>query len=425
MEDDRKTIVYRYPIFNQAIQDGAKLVVREGQFAVFQSEGKMSEPFTPGTFTLNSRTKAVTSFFDSIKYQLNYPYKGDVFFVSSRQFVDQKWGTPGPIPMSDAQFGMVNVRAFGNFSYRIVNPVQFLRELVGNMGVFSTEEVNGQLKRKLSSAFIDSLGEANIPLLKLASKYLDLGEELCKRMSPEFEERFGIKITDFVIERVSMPKEVEKMMNKVTSMNMAGDMNRFSQFQAANAMEQMASRPGGGSNTAMDAGMGLAMGNMMGNMMGGGGQQHAPQQHAPAAPPPPPAGVTYHYNGASGSGQYSAQDVARMIAGNRQGAHNVWAQGFSGWKSWKEVPEIANLVPPEQPPPMAAEETFHYNGPEGASQLTTSQVAEKMKSNPSGRHLVWKQGFSGWKPAEEVPEIAAAMQSGPPPIPGAPPPPPM
>jgi membrane protease subunit (stomatin/prohibitin family) len=429
LEDDRKTILYKYPAFNQAIQDNSKLVVREGQSGVFQAEGKISDSFGPGTYDLNTRTQAIWSFFESIKYGLNYPYKGDIFFVSTRQFTDQKWGTPGPIPMEDAKFGMVNVRAFGNFSYRISDPVLFIREIVGNMGQFTTDEINGQLKRKLSSAFIDTLGEAQIPLIKLASQYLDLGDAMRDRMSPTFEQSFGIKITDFVVERVSMPEEVQKMMNKVTGMNMVGDIGRYSQFQAANAIETMASREGGGAgNSMMDAGMGMAMGNMMGNAMGGGmgggGAQHAP---------PPPPSSAFHYNGAAGQGQFSASDIAQKIAANRNAAHNIWAPGWSGWKPWREVPEISTLVPPEQAappaPPSPVAESFHYIGGDGQQvELSVSEVAQRVSADPAGKHLLWKAGFSGWLPANEVPAVQAAMQASapppPPPGPGAPPPPP-
>ena len=127
LDDTQDTIVYRFPIFQQAIQDGGKLVVREGQAAVFVSEGQLSSVFTPGTYELSTRTKAIWSFFESIKYQLNYPYKGDIYFVSTRQFTNQKWGTPNPIMMRDAQLGPVRIRAFGAYAFRVGDPAIFLR----------------------------------------------------------------------------------------------------------------------------------------------------------------------------------------------------------------------------------------------------------------------------------------------------------
>lgn len=441
MEDDRDTVVYRFPVFNQAIQDGAKLVVREGQASVFLSEGKMSDSFGPGTYELSSRTKAIMGFFESIKYGLNYPYKGDIFFVSTRRFTEQKWGTPGPIPMMDKQLGPVRIRAFGIYSWRVVDPAMLLRELVGNQGLFTTDEIQGQFRRKLVSAFTDTLGEMNMPVLELASQYMDIGDALRTRMSPWFESNYGIQLTDFVVERVSLPPEVEKMLDKRTSMNIVGDVNQFAAFERASAVSGMvdaakmaAGRPGS-SNQMMDAGMGLAMGNMMGGMMGG---QQQPYQGQPqggpmagqmgagmAPPPPPPMNTVYHYNGPSGQSQGSAQDVALKVGADRAGKHMVWAPGFAAWKTWNEVAEIASLVPPAAPPPPpmgGPEPTFHYNGPDGQMELTASEVRTRVTASPDARHLVWKDGMAGWEEASSIAEIMNA--GGPPPAPGGPPPPP-
>ena len=431
LDDSKDTLVYRFPIFNQAIQDGGRLVVREGQNAVFISEGKLSEVFGPGTYELSTRTKAIWSFFESIKYALNYPYKGDIYFVSTRQFTDQKWGTPNPIMMRDAHLGMVRVRAFGSYAFRVSDPATFLREIVGTNGLFTTEEINGHVKRKLVSAFADTLGEAKIPVLDLAAQYMDIGDALRGRMTGWFEQNFGIALTDFVVENVSLPPEVEKMLDKRTSMGILGDMGAYTQFQAANAIESAASQPGG-ANPMLNAGMGLAMGGVMGQQMMGaqGSAPYNPQAGLPGTPPPPPSGpAKLHYNGPAGSGEYTPAEIAGFVAANRAGAHNVWAAGWPGWKPWREVAEVAALVPPDMPPPPAAGVKFHYHGPDGQAELDASGVAARVKVDPAGRHLVWRDGFDGWKPAAEVPEIAAALSSGgpppPPPPSGGPPPPPM
>ncbi len=435
LDETQDTIVYRFPIFNQAIQDGGKLVVRESQAAVFVSEGQLSNVFTPGTYELSSRTKAIWSFFESIKYQLNYPYKGDIYFVSTKQFTNQKWGTPNPIMMRDAHLGPVRIRAFGSYAFRVSDPAIFLREIVGTNGLFTTEEVNGHVKRKLVSAFADTLGESKIPVLDLAAQYMDIGDALRQRMTGWFEQNFGIALTDFVVENVSLPPEVEKMLDKRTSMGIIGDMGAFTQFQAANAIESMASRPGA-SNPMMDAGMGMAMGGAMGAQlargpgavfdpqtgMGGAGAAAPP---GPPAPPPPPVAARFHYHGPSGQGEYGAQEIAALIAKDRKGAHNVWAAGWAGWKPWSQVPEIAGLVPPEMPPPPAMNLSFHYNGPSGQAELSLADIVRQLQSAPQGRHLVWRTGFDGWKDARDVPEIAAAMSAGGPPPPPAPPPPPI
>ena len=429
MEDDRSTLVYRFPVFNQAIQDGGKLVVREGQAAIFVNEGKLSEVFGPGTYELSTRTKAIWSFFESIKYQLEYPYKGDIFFVSTRRFTEMRWGTPNPVMMRDAELGPVRVRAFGIYSFRIGDPATFLRELVGNQGLVATDAVQGQLKRKLVSAFADTVGEAKIPVLELAAQYMDLGDAMRERMNPWFEENYGIQLTDFVVENISLPPEVEKMLDKRTSMGLIGNMGAYTQFQAANAIEQAAGQPGGGNNPMLNAGVGLAMGNVMGQQMmnaqQGGGQAYQGNQPMPATPPPPPsAGPTkLHYNGAGGQGQYTAAEIAAMVAADRTGAHHVWAPGWSDWKPWNLVSEVASQVPPDMPPPPGAapEAVYHYNGPAGQQQASASAIRAAMQAQPDARHLVWMPGWPEWKEASAVPEIANA--GGPPPPPSGGPPP--
>ncbi len=430
-DDSTNTLVYRFPIFQKAIQDGGKLVVREGQAGVFVAEGKLSEVFPPGTYELSTRTKPIMAFFESIKYGLNMPYKGDVYFVSTRQFTDQKWGTANPIPIRDADLGVVRIRGFGNFAFKISDPGVFLKEVVGTAGLFTTEEITGQLKRKLVSALADSIGEAKIPLLDLVAHYLDFGDELRQKLNGWFQSNYGITLTDFVVENISVPPEVEKMMDKRSSMALAGDMNQYTQFQAANAIEEVAKRPGGGGNNMfMDAGVGLAMGQTIGGAMGrqasgpfnpqaglGGG--------GPGGPPPPPlpGGAKFHYNGPGGQGEFDVTAIAGFIMANRAAQHLVWQAGWPGWKPWAEAPEIAQRVPPA-PPPVAAPVMFHYTGPDGATQqLLSTDIAPRVKSQP-GRHLVWKEGMPGWAEAQTVPEIAALLNSGPPPLPpaGGPPP---
>ncbi len=416
-EDGSAKIVHKHPTRDAVITNGSKLIVAEGQLAIFMKEGVFSDPFGPGTYDLATRTSPIVSFFETIKYGLNQPYKGDVFFISTRNFLDQKWGTPGPIPMEDERFGIVNIKAFGSFAFRIAEPAQFIREIVGNQGAYTSAEIGKYLKRKLSSYFIDTLGEAQIPVLKLAAQYADIGDAMRDRMSPKFEADYGVKLTDFIVERVAMPEKVMEQIDNLSSVNMFGDkIGALNQMKLGNAIENMSTRPGG-SNPMLDAGMGMAMGNMMGNMMGGGFGGH-PQ--AAAAPPPPPAAPTFHYNGPAGNGHLSAQEIAQKIAANRDGNHQVWAAGWPSWRAWSTVPEIASLVPPAPAaPPPPADEVYYYNGPTGQSQLPVSQIVAKIKADPGADHKVWKQGFADWKDAASVPAVQSALNAGPPPIGGA------
>lgn len=420
IDEGSTAVVYRFPVAQQAITDGSKLVVREGQAAVFLSEGKMSEVFGPGSYDLGTRNAPILQFFQSIKYGLNMPYKGDILFVSTKQFTDQKWGTPNPIPLRDKDFGIVRIRAFGNYAWRVTDPAAFIRELVGANGYFTTDEITGQLKRKLVSAFADTLGEAQIPLLDLVAKYLDLGDALRQRLTGWFQENYGITLTDFVVENISVPPEVEKMMDKRAAMAAVGDLNAYTQMQAADAMRASADHPGSGGGF-MQAGMGLAMGNAMGSQLN--------RAMGPGATPPPPPSANFRYHGpAAADGDYPADQIAQWVGGNRSGGHMIWAQGWPGWKSWSDVPEIAGRVPAAPPPlpggappPLPGGEKFHYAGADGAQQeLSASQIAQRLAADPAGRHLVWRQGMDGWKPANTVPEITAALgggSGGPPPLP--------
>lgn len=418
LDDSNNALVWRFPVEGQAIQDGGKLVVREGQAAVFMAEGKLSDVFGPGTYELSTRTRAIAGFFESIRYGFNMPYKGDVYFVSTRQFTDQKWGTPNPVPMRDKDLGVVRIRAFGVFAYRITDPATFLREVVGTNGWYTTEEINGQLKRKLVSALADTLGESKIPVLDLAAQYMDLGDALRQRLTGWFQENYGVTLTDFVVENVSVPPEVEKMMDRRSSMALAGDMGAYTQFQAANAIEEAAKRPGGG-GAFMEAGLGLALGGAVGSQLGKAQAQEGPfNPHAGMGPPPPPTAPSrFHYHGPSGQGEYDAAQIAQMVQANRGGQHSVWLAGWPGWKPWNEVQDVARLVPPA-PPPAPGGVLFHYSGDDGATaQLPASEVAARVKGAPGARHMVWREGFSAWTNAAEVPDIAALLGGGPPPPP--------
>ena len=336
-DDSRDTLVYRFPVFNQAITDKSRLIVRESQAAVFVSEGKLSEVFGPGTYELSSRNQPIWTFFESIKYALDYPYKGDIYFVSTHQFTHQKWGTAKPFTTMDPQIGPVRVRAFGIYSFRVTDPAQFLKEVVGTDGLFTTDEINGQLRDKLVSAFITAIAQSKLPILELAAHYMEVGEALCKQMSPWFEEHYGLTLTDYTVSNVSLPAEVEKMLDKRSSMGLLGDMSAFTQFQAAQALEAAAENPGGGVGAGlMNAGIGLAMGNVMGSQL--------------QSPPPPPLN-TLHYNGPGGQAQLSHAEIAQRVQADPSASHHVWSAGWSGWKTWNEVPEIAGLVPPQLPPP--------------------------------------------------------------------------
>ena len=435
LDDSNDTIVYRFPVFNQKITDQSKLVVRERQAAVFISEGQLSEVFGPGTYTLDTRNAPIMSFFKTIAYKLEYPYKGDVYFVNTKVFRENRWGTANPFMMRDAEFGPVRVRAFGIYSFRVTDPATFLRQVVGTDGLFTTDEINGQLKRQLVSGLASAVGGAKIPVLDLAANYMDLGDRIAQELNGRFEESYGVTLADFTIENISLPPEVEKALDTRSMMGVLGDLNAYTQLKTADAIGVAAANPGiGGAGIGM--GVGFGRGNQMGAVMGqsmnqgGGGfnPQTGMQGGGAAQPPPLPTEQRLHYNGPSGQAQRTVAEIVQRVVADRGGNHMLWAAGWPGWKSWKEVAEVAGQVPPPAaaPPPLPGADTvYHYHGPAGSGEMPVSAIVAAVKADPDGEHNVWKEGFDTWKPASDVAEIARAMSAGPPPPPPASGPPPL
>lgn len=349
--DDASLIAWRFPIFDKAIQDGGQLVVREGQVAIFVQEGVLSEVFGPGTYELSTNSPAISGFFDSIAYQFNNPYKGDVYFFSTKKFAENGWGTKNPIMYEADGFGALELRAFGHFDFKLTEPTVFLREVVSTEAEVSIDHLVGKLRSKMASAFGDMLNESKLPFAKVSGQFDELGEAMMTAKADAFAEGFGLTLTDFVVESVSLPEEVLKSFREAQSMKMVGAGN-YTEFQAAKAIRGSSDGSGGGANTMMEAGVGMAMGQMLAGQMAGGAQTPS----AAATPPPAPSQATFHYNGVAGSGQFTASHIAGLVAANRSGAHNVWASGWPEWKAWTDVPEVAGLVPPpapgaDEPPP--------------------------------------------------------------------------
>jgi len=266
LDDSPNTLLYRFPIRDQEIKNGAQLIVRESQVAVFVHEGQIADQFPPGRYTIDGGNTPILSKLGAWKYGFNSPFKSEVYFVNTRQFTDLKWGTPNPVMMRDADFGMVRLRAFGIYSMRVVDPQAFIKEVAGTNARFMTEDIEGQLKRTLVGGFSDALGESKIAALDLASNYDELGKFTRVKLNEEFK-TFGLELTKFVIENISLPQEVEAAMDKRTSMGVIGDVGRYAQFQAADAMRDAAQNPSGGAGTGVGLGAGFALGNAMAGAM--------------------------------------------------------------------------------------------------------------------------------------------------------------
>ena len=267
-------MVYRFPVANNEIKMGAKLTVREGQAAIFVNEGQIADVFGPGLHTLATQNMPLLTMLKSWPHGFTSPFKAEVYFVSTRQFTDLKWGTANPIPMRDADFGVVRVRAFGSYAMRITDPAKFMREVVGTDGLFATDEISGQLRDLVVTEFTTALGELKIPVLDLASNYRSLSQGIQNTLETHFSD-YGLAVTRFLIENISVPPEVEAAIDRRSSMGAVG-VRDYATFQAANAMDN----PGGGPGSDMAQ---MMAGMMMGQKMMQGMEQAS--QPAAAADP--------------------------------------------------------------------------------------------------------------------------------------------
>lgn len=292
LDDSSDTLVYRFPVGGQEIKNGAQLIVRESQAAVFVYQGQVADTFGAGRYTVDGGNTPVLSKLGAWQHGFNSPFKSEVYFVNVKQFTDMKWGTANPVMLRDEDFGMVRLRAFGTYALRVTNPAGFIKEIAGTNAHFQTDDIEGQLKRAIVSGFSDALAELKIPALDLAAKYEELGGALKTKINEDFAS-FGIEVTKFYVENISLPKEVENAIDKRSSMGALGDADRYMQFQAADALRDAAQNKSGGAGLGAGLGAGFAVGNQMANAFGnmnqpqnqqsqqqGGGQ---PQQPAPAA----------------------------------------------------------------------------------------------------------------------------------------------
>lgn len=266
LDDSGNTMLYRFPVHDQEIKNGARLTVRESQSAVFVFQGQIADVFPPGLYTIDGGNTPILTKLGAWKHGFTSPFKSEVYFVNTKQFTDLKWGTPNPVMMRDADFGMVRLRAFGIYSIRVADPRAFIKEIAGTNARFETEDIEGQLRRTLVSGFSDAVAEAKIAALDLAAHYEELGGVLRNKLDQEFK-TFGLELTKFVIENISLPPEVEAAMDKRTSMGVIGDVNRYTQFQAADAMRDAAQNPSGGAGLGAGLGAGFAVGNAMAGAM--------------------------------------------------------------------------------------------------------------------------------------------------------------
>ncbi|HZH34566.1 MAG TPA: SPFH domain-containing protein, partial [Pyrinomonadaceae bacterium] len=277
LDDSSSTMVYRFPVHGQEIKNGAQLIVRESQAAVFVFQGQVADTFGPGRYTIDGGNTPVLSKLGAWYHGFNSPFKSEVYFVNTKQFTDMKWGTANPIMLRDADFGMVRLRAFGAYSLRVVEPQTLIKEISGTNAHFQTEDLEGQLKRAIVTEFSDAIGELKIAALDLAAQYKEMGDVIRQKINEDFR-TFGVEVTKFYVENISLPEEVEKALDKRSSMGALGDANRYMQFQAADALRDAAQNQGGGAGLGAGLGAGFAVGGQMANAFGNMNQPQQGQQ---------------------------------------------------------------------------------------------------------------------------------------------------
>ena len=384
-DDSRDTIVWRFPRYENEIKMGAKLTVRESQAAVFVNEGQIADAYPPGMYTLQTQNMPILSTLKGWKYGFNSPFKAEVYFVTTRQFTDLKWSTQNPVIVRDPEFGMVRLRAFGAYSMRVVDPSLLLKELAGTDPQFRTEEVSEFLHQLIVGRLGGALANAHVPMLDLATRQDEIGGVLAKALTEELAP-YGIAIPKFVIENISLPPEVEEAIDKRSQMGILGNLNQYTQFQTANAIEAAAQNQDGTSKS-----LGIGLGMALGQRAAGGVGQPGYQQ----------PGYGYQQPGYQQPGQQQGyQQPGYPQPGQQQGG--PYQQPGPG-------------TPPPLPQP---EQWFLGIGGQQVGPFDRAQLAQQVSGGQLRPDtLVWKNGLPAWTPAAQVPEVAALFGSVPPPLP--------
>ena len=359
VDDTRDTMVWRFEREGHEIKYGAKLTVREGQAAVFVHEGQLADVFTPGLYMLETNNMPIMTTLQHWDHGFQSPFKSEIYYVNTTRFNDLKWGTKNPIMARDPEFGPVRLRAYGTYSVRVVDPARFLTEIVGTDGEFTMDEISFQIRNIIVQEFSRVVAGSGIPVLDMAANTGDLGKLVAAAIS-ETVAAYGLAIPELYIENISLPPAVEAAMDKRTSMGIVGDLGRYTQFAAAEAMTAAAQNPaGGGMAAGLGAGMGMAMAQNMAQPGPWGARPPSPASSQPpvaAPPPPPPAEHVWHLaeNGQT-SGPYSRAAMGRMVTEGRLTREtHVWTEGQDGWLRAGDVTELARLFTVMPPPPPGA-----------------------------------------------------------------------
>jgi membrane protease subunit (stomatin/prohibitin family) len=335
VDDDRRTLVWRFPRYHNQIKHGAQLIVRPGQVALFVHRGKIADVFQPGTHTLETGNVPVLSTLQGWPYGFESPFKAEVYFVATRQVTELKWGTPQPVLLRDPDFGPLRVRAFGTYTLRAVDPRALVRELVGTSEHIEAAELGVLLRGIIGTVFAELVATSGISVIDLARHYTELSERLRAAVAERIDDEYGLTIPQLYIVNVSVPEEIEQAIDARASLGMVGDVDLYKQYQLGKATPVAAANPAGG---LAGAGVGLGMGMAYAGM---------------GTPPPVPGGSRAWHVAIGGrtQGPYDAGRLQREIArGEITAAALVWTAGMTTWTPASQVPELAGLFPPPPPP---------------------------------------------------------------------------
>ncbi|MFT3663086.1 MAG: SPFH domain-containing protein [Gordonia sp. (in: high G+C Gram-positive bacteria)] len=364
LDDSRTTLAWRFPRYHNEIKNGAELIVREGQRAVFVYRGQLADEFGPGHYRLTSENLPVLSTLQGWKHGFNSPFRSEVYFLNTRPVTELRWGTANPVTIRDPDFKMVQVRANGMCVIRVDDAAVFLREVIGTDSNVDLDEVQELVRRTITLAFSDMVLQTGLGVLDLQGRQVELSEQLKDFADPRMRE-YGLKVQSIML-NVTLPQEITDAITRGVArgveeqgfLDQVTDMQRYQQGRLGDAMVAGAQNPGGSSvGDFLGAGMGMAMGQQMGGMVAGPQAQQPPQ---PVAPPPMPTAVQYHVDqGGQAAGPFAMPQLQSMVAAGRLTAQTVvWTQGMAGWTPAGRVPELAALfdvpppLPPQGPPPM-------------------------------------------------------------------------
>jgi membrane protease subunit (stomatin/prohibitin family) len=353
-------LAHRFARHNNEIKNGAKLIVREGQAAGFVKEGQLADVKLPGMYTLDTKNMPILSTILGWKYGFESPFKCEVYFIATRQWTDQKWGTQNPIMYRDPEFGPVRLRAFGTYAFKITDPATFLKEIVATDPSFELYEISAQFRNVIVSRFVDALGAAHIPMLDLAGNYEKVSKVAMEKIAPEMA-KMGISLTQFFVENISLPPEVEAALDKRAQMSVLGNLDQYTKLQAADAMRDAAKNPGGLGGIGASLGAGMAVGQQMGGAIAGAASapgvvtpaNTAPPGSSGGGPPPLPGAATFH--AAIDGSPAGPFDMATLAAHARTGKLSrktlVWKTGMATWVAADTVDELKSLFS-DVPPPL-------------------------------------------------------------------------